>query len=372
LTEEESEYKEEQEALEDEKETQEKILKIEQARLALQEAKNQKVRIYREGVGFVYESNLSEVQKAQETLDDLLEDYEYEKKLAEYAKLTEVYNQAILDDTTNSLGETLRAYFRNEENLEAFEKGSYEQRLKILSEFLSNKNKMILENGDTDFETKETKYTESLKGLTEGMTKEQALEDLIKYSNADDVSQYLEEIENLRSFLATGEETFTKPESTDTETGLTDAEKQANWDAQKKSVGTYVDAYAGYSQEGIKQEKRDLIKRNANGQYNSKIENISAFQASGAPTYHTGGIAGVENFNPSTDIVAKLKKGEPVLTQGQAVDISRALVEKDVTNNGSTISIGNITLPDVTDAESFVDALKNISSMANKDTNKRE
>lgn len=318
LIKEENEYKKHIEELKKEKETQEKILKIEQARLALQEAKNQKVRIYREGVGFVYESKFSEVQKAQKDLDGLLADYEFDKKLEEYANLTKVYNQAMLDNTTNSLGESLRAYFTNAENLKDFGAGNYESRLKKLSEFLSEKNRLILASGSMDFETD-----------TGG----------------------------------------TPPPSTPSKE-KTDAEKQAEWDAKKSSVGTYVQNYAGYSSEGIKLELRDLKRRNANGQYNSKIQSIEAFLATGAPKYHTGGIAGVKNFNPSTDIVSILEKGERIFTQRQTLDISKALADKGASNN-SNISIGNISLPDVTDAQSFVDALKNISSMANKDINKR-
>lgn len=71
------------EELEKKKKLQDKLLKVEQARAALAEAQNKKIRVYRAGKGFVYESDQSEVQSAQEKLTDALSDLsEYKYELA--------------------------------------------------------------------------------------------------------------------------------------------------------------------------------------------------------------------------------------------------------------------------------------------------
>lgn len=61
---------------EDEKnlELNEKLLAVEKARQALAEAKTKKVRVFRAGVGFTYESDISAVQSAQESLQEKLDD----------------------------------------------------------------------------------------------------------------------------------------------------------------------------------------------------------------------------------------------------------------------------------------------------------
>ena len=69
---------EEHNALEAEKDLQEKILSVEKARMALAEAKQKKTRVFRAGVGFVYEADATAVQNAQEELTEAI------NELAEY------------------------------------------------------------------------------------------------------------------------------------------------------------------------------------------------------------------------------------------------------------------------------------------------
>ena len=52
--------------------TQEKLLEIEKARLALREAQNRRIRIFRAGQGFVYEQDTSAIQSAYENLAEIL------------------------------------------------------------------------------------------------------------------------------------------------------------------------------------------------------------------------------------------------------------------------------------------------------------
>ena len=80
-------YKEEKENLDDQKEIADKLLKIEEARKKLAESKNQKVRVYREGKGFVYESDFDAVAQAQNQLDELLKDWDLFQEKAKIADI---------------------------------------------------------------------------------------------------------------------------------------------------------------------------------------------------------------------------------------------------------------------------------------------
>lgn len=76
--------KEKQEQEKKDNELQEKLLAVEKARQQLAEAKQKRVRVYRAGVGFVYEEDTSEVQTAQESLQDSineLSEYKYDLAL---------------------------------------------------------------------------------------------------------------------------------------------------------------------------------------------------------------------------------------------------------------------------------------------------
>lgn len=76
--------KEKQEQEKKDNEIQEKLLAVEKARQQLAEAKQKRVRVYRAGVGFVYEEDTSEVQTAQESLQDSineLSEYKYDLAL---------------------------------------------------------------------------------------------------------------------------------------------------------------------------------------------------------------------------------------------------------------------------------------------------
>lgn len=69
---------------EKEKTLNEKLLAVEKARQALAEAKTKKIRVFRAGVGFTYESDAASVQTAQESLNeaiDALSEYKYEQAL---------------------------------------------------------------------------------------------------------------------------------------------------------------------------------------------------------------------------------------------------------------------------------------------------
>lgn len=80
-------YKDENDELENQKDIEAKLLKIEEARKKLAEASQRKVRVYRDGKGFVYETDQSLVASAQAELDDLLNDW---KLFQEKAKISDI------------------------------------------------------------------------------------------------------------------------------------------------------------------------------------------------------------------------------------------------------------------------------------------
>lgn len=76
--------KEEQENLKKQEKLQSALLKVEQARLGVAEARNKKMRVFRAGRGFVYEADESELESAQKTLTEALQslsEYKYELAL---------------------------------------------------------------------------------------------------------------------------------------------------------------------------------------------------------------------------------------------------------------------------------------------------
>lgn len=277
-------FKREYQRLQDEKKVQEELLAIEQARLDLANAKNRQVRIYREGQGFVFEADTREVGAAQKRLDDLLDSHEYQKKLEEFKQITDVYNQAILD----SGSETVREFFRQQENLIDFEVAGYKDRLKILKKFLDERNQTILDSGGFDFVP-------------------------------------------------------------------TEREKQKEENNGQDSL-SFKEWFMRYGQKKYANMTRALT----SGDFRSSTD---------YEVYHTGGIVGEKNFDnnfdPQTEVIAKLQKGEYVFTQDQMKNIASGLHSKKETSNNSVVINGlNVTLPSVSDAEGFVKAIKGISLKA--------
>lgn len=122
----------------EELEQQEKLLKVEEARAKLAEAMNKKVRVYRAGQGFVYESDYSEVQDAQEDLAEAIRDAELDDLSQAIKNLTnaiEIYNKAQSEQGDSN---ALREYFMSSANRDAFMALDYESKLAKLKEFAPN------------------------------------------------------------------------------------------------------------------------------------------------------------------------------------------------------------------------------------------
>ena len=121
--------------------TQEKLLKVEKAREELAKAKEQRIRVYRSGKGFVYEEDIEAVQEANEALQEAIQDAsqtDLDKAIAGVEELQEMYNQAQLDQA--AAGKTdLRDYFVDPDNVSKWLQMSFEQKKAFLDSFITTR-----------------------------------------------------------------------------------------------------------------------------------------------------------------------------------------------------------------------------------------
>ena len=126
---------------EEELEIQEKLLKVEKAREELAKAKQQRIRVYRAGQGFVYEEDVEAVQEANEALQEAIQDAsqtDLDKAIAGVQELQEMYNQAQLDQA--AAGRTdLRDYFVDPDNVNEWLAMSFAQKKAFLDSFITTR-----------------------------------------------------------------------------------------------------------------------------------------------------------------------------------------------------------------------------------------
>lgn len=126
---------------EEELEIQEKLLKVEKAREELAKAKQQRIRVYRAGQGFVYEEDVETVQEANEALQEAIQDAsqtDLDKAIAGVKELQAMYNQAQLDQA--AAGRTdLRDYFVDPDNVNEWLAMSFAQKKAFLDSFITTR-----------------------------------------------------------------------------------------------------------------------------------------------------------------------------------------------------------------------------------------
>lgn len=126
---------------EEELEIQEKLLKVEKAREELAKAKQQRIRVYRAGQGFVYEEDVEAVQEANESLQEAIQNAsqtDLDKAIAAVQELQAMYNQAQLDQA--AAGRTdLRDYFVDPDNVNEWLAMSFEQKKVFLDSFITTR-----------------------------------------------------------------------------------------------------------------------------------------------------------------------------------------------------------------------------------------
>lgn len=90
--------KKQNEEIENQKELNDKLLAVEKARQELAEAKNKRVRVFRAGIGFTYETDTAEVQTAQENLQsavDELSEFKYDLVLSRAEEFVEKFAEIL-------------------------------------------------------------------------------------------------------------------------------------------------------------------------------------------------------------------------------------------------------------------------------------
>ena len=121
--------------------TQEKLLAVEKAREELAKAKQQRIRVFRAGRGFVYEEDVEAVQEANEALQDAIQDAsqtDLDKAIAAVEELQAMYNQAQLDQA--AAGQTdLRDYFVDPDNVSKWLEMSFAQKKAFLDSFITTR-----------------------------------------------------------------------------------------------------------------------------------------------------------------------------------------------------------------------------------------
>lgn len=130
--------------LDKEKNEQEKLLKIEEARKKLAEAQQQKVRVYRAGQGFVYESDAAAIEEASKELNELLEEEKFDKQkqgIEEEIKRLEDLKDAWQDSL--DINEDLEKYGVLMEWIKAFEEANYDDRLAMAEQFGESYRKIL-------------------------------------------------------------------------------------------------------------------------------------------------------------------------------------------------------------------------------------
>lgn len=133
--------KKQKELDEEELKIQEKLLAVEKAREELAKAKQQRIRVFRAGQGFVYEEDVEAVQEANEALQDAIQDAsqtDLDKAIAAVEELQAMYNQAQLDQA--AAGRTdLRDYFVDPDNVSDWLEMSLAQKKAFLDSFITTR-----------------------------------------------------------------------------------------------------------------------------------------------------------------------------------------------------------------------------------------
>lgn len=212
---------------EEEYKLQQKLLKVEKARAALADAQNKKLRVFKEGVGFVYDSDVEAIQKAQEDLESALHDAELtdvDVALANIEKITDAYNNGLAKDAETGT-DVIRAYFRDATNYAEFFAATFSEKMRILADL-----------GAEPTPPKERESTEGYLGVATSAIQAQAL--LESMGESALYQQAARAIANSTAtgFTGTGADTYTISIGTVTLDNVTNAE---DFVEQLKTLANY-------------------------------------------------------------------------------------------------------------------------------------
>ena len=226
---------------------------------ALEKAKNTKVKIYKEGQGFVYDVDQNAVQKAQKELDEYLSQKAYEDELARLENL----KKAEIDNYDQRLKE-LKKYKENVKKL-------YDEQINDLKKYKEETKENYNEQIDALKEFKETvqeEYEEQIEIINQDIEAlEKHMDELDKHKDAleehkDAIEENFEkEIEELEKHKEAVEEAY-------------DAEIQT-WERYKQEFEDMVNAYEE-QQNRLLFEQLTGIKDESNN-WMTRLDNLAEF-----------------------------------------------------------------------------------------------
>lgn len=157
-----SNLKEQNEKIKEQKDLNDKLLAVEKARQELAEAKNKRVRIFRAGIGFTYETDVSAVQTAQESLQsavDELSEFKYNLALSRAEEFVENFTEIL---SGKEITEGWQELFDNFADLMGTE---FEYFLTNAKKSIENFNSML---GEKDSKISLSSTSDISSGLTNG------------------------------------------------------------------------------------------------------------------------------------------------------------------------------------------------------------
>lgn len=333
----------------------------------LAKAKAKRVRVYKEGQGFVYTEDTNEIDKAQAKLDEFNRKQSYEKQLKELEDFKE---------------KSKKNYEKQIEDLEKFKEQkekNYDEQIKKLEE----QQKAIEEKYDAQikyFQDYLDKFTEQTDAYENQQNRLLALqltgidfEAQGWQTRLDNLANFVEKYNALLGDIHTLDSVVDSGDTTDQP--KTDGSDEYTEEDKRKDVNKIKDS--------IKKDvinNRDLadkIKQQKTAEWYKK--NYGGKKATGDSYIKEDGVYLVGD-NPNQELVlgSKINGSLMNLTKGSGVvnatstntlagilnqlgSMGSVVNTSNTSNKNTTISIGNISLPSVSNGKDFVDYLQNFS-----------
>lgn len=373
--------KEEQQKIADaELKVQDALLDVEKKRAALAEAKEKRIQVFRMGRGLVYEEDTSAISSAQDDLSKSLENYQdamenlakvqgmqTEALIKAVENLQKAYGLALLGDEEQKA----RKFFQTKENLEWYKGLSQEEQLAALMQFMTPENQAKAQAlWSLDEELINTVGERVRSGVfgTETGGANGAKEYLGGYSSGDGQQVAVEPTADRPSRRRETREVVRQiKEKNYSEILAYFVDEFSKW-KEKLDKYNLLFGYSPFddssSMFNFIAEKNILWDDSMRGKAlaipESEREQFYKDVRSRVFGYHTGGIVGQPAFKSDTEMYAKLLKGEIVLPQNKFNNIIEK-VKQSSSSQSTVLNIGNISLPNVDDADSFINELQKIS-----------
>ena len=431
-------YKEEEDNLENQKDIEDKLLKIEEARKKLAEAKNQKVRVYRAGKGFVYESDFNAVSQAQKQLDELLKEWnlfqekakianiiaelEAEKEANEKRVNAEIADLNTLKDAWDKsldISKDVENYKGWLTKIESSEKLSFNQRLAQVKTFVTaynNEMALIKSNYPTTDEVSAVVSKDSNKNaITTGKSYggvtyfpdvdyQALINNTLANAPESEKASLLKNYETKRNAKIAGEgssqaqtslyggTTFSttssgssKSSSSSSSSRSSSSSSSSKSSSSSSSSGSTTMSKNDQTKIAIAKEAYSIAKSKGDtagmAAAHAVAESVRAnygYSGGGDGSQHIGLASGTNNADGNIHLVGEEgpelfipPSGSGIIPNPKTNNLMQwgtinpaSLLAAISQGQGTVIEVDNITLPNVRDAESFVEELKNFKNYA--------